>query len=292
MINKIELGSAQWGSAYGVSNTIGKTNYREISDILSIAYSNGIRIIDTAPIYGDLKNSISEQNLKKFELITKTPKFCKSIINQQDITELKSSFCNSLNTFKKSQFYGALVHHAPDLLAEGGKYIADALNDFKEKGKLKKIGVSIYDSKNLDIICDRLRPDIIQLPINVIDQRFIKDGTIQYLKKKGIEIHARSIFLQGLLLMPHLSMPAYFNQWKNILSTWQKACHDQNFNFLQAALNFVFNIKEIDYYLIGFENSTQLSECISNLNFKKKFDANDLNCFDVDLINPTNWKLY
>lgn len=290
MFSKIGLGSAQWGSAYGVSNIRGKTKDKEISKILSIAYSNGIRIIDTAPIYGDF-NSLSKQNLTKFDLITKTPKFHKSKITKENIIEFKSSFNNSLNNFNKSQFYAALVHHAPDLLVDGGKYISDALNDFKEKGMIKKIGVSIYDSQNLDVICEFLKPDIIQLPINVIDQRLINDGTLKYLKKKGIEIHARSIFLQGLLLMSPSSIPSYFNQWTHIFNAWQKACKSQKINFIQAALNFVYNIKEIDYCIIGFEDSTQLKECISNLNNNEKFDATNTQCADIKLVNPANWRI-
>ena len=291
MINKIGLGTAQWGSAYGVSNKNGKTIHKEISNILSIAQSKGVKLIDTAPAYGNVEKTLSEQNLHKFNVVTKIPKFSKLEITKSDILKLNSTIEQSLSFLGANQIYGILLHNGSDIMIKGGEYICDTLHSFKERGLVKKIGVSIYDSKNLDNVCTRLKPDIIQLPINVIDQRLIKDGTLEYLKKKGIEIHARSIFLQGLLLMSPSLIPPYFKPWINILNTWHQACQDQKFNLLQAALNFVIRIKEIDYCILGFENSTQLSECISSLDNERKFDAKNIACSHVDLVNPTNWRL-
>jgi len=291
MIKKIGIGTAQWGSAYGISNRNGKVINKEISNILSIAQSRGVKIIDTAPTYGNAEKSLSEQNLHAFNIVTKIPKFSKSEITVNDIIKLNSRIEHFLSLLGASQIYGILVHDGSDIMAKGGEYICDTLCDLKERGLVKKIGVSIYDSKNLDNICTRLKPDIIQLPINVLDQRLIKDGTLKRLKNRDIEIHARSIFLQGLLLMSPSLIPSYFKPWTDILNNWHKACHDQNFNFFQAALNFVIGIKEIDYCILGFENSTQISECIDSLDDKRIFDAKNIECSDVNLINPTNWRL-
>ena len=291
MIKKIVLGSAQWGSNYGVSNINGKTAYKEMLNILSIAHSKGIRLIDTAPAYGGAEESLSKQNFSGFNFITKTQRFSKCEITKDDIIKLTLAFNKSLDLFGENHLYGILVHHAPDVMVKGGEYICEVLNNFRNKGLVKKIGVSIYDSKNLDSICERLKPDIVQLPINVIDQGFIKDGTLKYLKNKGIEIHARSIFLQGLLLMSPSQIPAYFKPWAHILNVWHLACHNQKFDFLEAALNFVIKIKEIDYCILGFEDSTQLTQCILTLSDKREFNAVNIDSSDIDLVNPTKWRL-
>ena len=290
-IKKIGLGSAQWGSLYGVSNSNGKTTKTEISKMFSIARSEGIHIIDTAPLYGDAEKKISEQNLNGFGIITKIPKFSKSKMTKNDAIELNRALEKSLKLLGLNQIRGILLHDASDIMVEGGEYISDALHDFKDRGFVKKIGASIYDSKNLDRIYERLKPDIIQLPINVLDQRLIRDGTLKYLKHKGVEIHARSIFLQGLLLMLPSTVPEYFKPWKDVLNSWHTACLDQKFNFLQAALSFVANTNELDYYILGFENCKQMKECISALSMKRKFDAKNIGCSDVDLVNPVNWRL-
>ena len=191
----------------------------------------------------------------------------------------------------QKSFYGILVHNSLDLLLDGGRYISDALNKFKEQGLVKNIGVSIYNSENLDKICKILNPDIVQLPVNVIDQRFIKDGSLKFLKNKNIEIHARSIYLQGLLLMSSEKINSYFNPWKKFFDNWHQECNDQNFIPLEAALDFVIKIKEIDHCILGIQNSKQLKENISSLKKNKNFDASKLASSDENLVNPYNWRL-
>ena len=201
------------------------------------------------------------------------------------------SLNKSLNLLKQKKFYAILVHNSFDLLLDGGRYISDNLNKFKQQGLVKNIGVSVYDSENLIKICEILNPDIVQLPINVLDQRFINDGRLKYLKNKNIEIHARSIYLQGLLLMNSNSIDPYFNSWKHVLNKWHKDCTIQNFTPLHAALDFIIKIKEIDYCILGIQNMSQLKESISFINKNRNFDATSLGCSDNNFINPSKWRL-
>jgi len=260
---------------------------------ISYASSLGINHIDTASLYGDAEFVLGKyKNLQKFKIITKTSKILKSKVTKSDSLELIQAFKKSLDRLKVSNINGLLVHNTNDLLVEGGEYLIDSLKDLKSQNKVKRIGVSIYESKNLALICDRLKPDIVQLPLNVLDQRFIKDGSLDFLKKKGIEIQARSIFLQGLLFYNNSKFPIFFKKWEKILERWQASCNKQGFSFMEAALSFVINMKEIDRCIIGFENIKQLETCINFLKKKNtnRFDAKYLECDDINLINPTNWK--
>ena len=292
-LQKISLGTAQWGLNYGVSNLKGKTNSSEVYKMLSYSTSLGINQIDTALLYGDAELILGNyENLQNFEITTKTRKFSKSKVTKSDSIELIQAFKGSLDRLKVSSIHGLLIHNVSDILVEGGEFLIEALNEIKSQNKVRNIGVSIYDSNNLLFICDRLKPDIVQLPLNVLDQRFIKDGSLDFLKKKGIEIQVRSIFLQGLLFYNDSKFPIYFKRWEKIFKKWQKSCCDQKFSLIEAALSFVVNIKEIDRCIIGFEDIEQLESCANF--FKKKnlklFDASNLDCDDIDLINPTNWK--
>ena len=292
MINKIGLGSVQWGSVYGVSNIEkNKVNSNEISKILSYSRSIDLKLIDTAPTYGNLEKTLSKQNLNHFNIITKTPKLSKEKINKNDLELINNTVNNSLNLLKQNSFYAILVHNSLDLLLDGGRYISDTLKKLKQKGLVKKIGVSVYTPENLTKICEILDPDIVQLPINVLDQRFIIDGSLKFLKKKNIEIHARSIYLQGLLLLNSHSLNPYFYPWKNTLKRWHQECNNQNFTPLNAALDFAIKIKEIDYCLLGIQNVYQLKESVSSLKSNTNFDASNLECSDDNFINPSNWRL-
>ena len=211
MIKKIGIGTAQWGSAYGISNRNGKVINKEISNILSIAQSRGVKIIDTAPTYGNAEKSLSEQNLHAFNIVTKIPKFSKSEITVNDIIKLNSRIEHFLSLLGASQIYGILVHDGSDIMAKGGEYICDTLCDLKERGLVKKIGVSIYDSKNLDNICTRLKPDIIQLPINIFDNT-CKSFALQYLEPTKYRFpfsfsELYSVELSGISINAFISLP-------------------------------------------------------------------------------------
>jgi len=294
IIKKMCLGSAQWGSKYGISNVKGKTEFFEISKILDYAYSVGISHIDTAALYGSSELNLGKyRNLDKFKVITKTIKITRPIIKKKDVENLFAEFEDSLKKLNLRSVYGLLIHNTNDFFAEDSRYLLDALNKLKLESKIKKIGISIYKPKNLDLICDLMKPDIVQLPLNVLDQRFVESGSLYFLKKKKIKIHARSIFLQGLLFYDVFKVPNYFRKWKVIFEKWKKECNQQGFSPMEAALSYVINIKEIDNFIIGFENSGQLLNCISYLKTKnkKKFLAENLKCNDTNLLNPANWKL-
>lgn len=290
-ILKIGLGAAQWGMDYGISNTTGTTSKDELALLLASATSYGINLIDTASLYGESERAIGEQDVNFFKVITKTPRFSKEIITRADSDYLRNTFEVSLKKLGVHSVYGLMIHNAKDILSPGGQFLVDEILLLKAQGLVKKIGLSIYTSVDLDRIYDCLKPEIVQLPLNVLDQRLIKDGTITYLRQKGVEIHIRSVFLQGLLLMPLNKIPPYFLSWRQELLAWHEACMDQMMTPLQAALNYVSNIKGVDRYILGFENSMQLRGCVDEFLKPGKFDGIGLSSSDANLLNPANWRL-
>ena len=291
LVSKLCLGSVQWGSSYGVSNTNGQTDANEVLKILNEARFNGIQLIDTATSYGTAESVLGNYDLNFFSIVTKTPKFEKNIITKLDAEKLINRFKQSLQKLNINSCYGLLLHHKEEMFKKGSENLIFALNELKSSGLVKKIGISIYDSTKINEVVEKLKPDIIQLPLNVLDQRVIQDGTLKYLKSNNVEIHARSIFLQGLLLMPYEKIPTFFKKWSHKFNNWERICLEKKMNFVEAALNFVINQKDIDYCIIGIESLKQLKQCISATESDKKIDVTELACNDVKLINPTNWKL-
>ncbi len=204
---KLGIGTAQFGLDYGISNTSGKTSLKEVRSILKIATENGVDVLDTAYSYGDSESVIGkclpEQN--RFRIIIKTPSFKKSRYTAADGNTIKSAFYESLERLRLSSVAGLLIHHADDALAEGSEFLYEVMHELKSKGLVEKIGFSVYSGEQIDKLLDLYDFEMIQVPVNVLDQRLIKGGELKKLKNKDIEVHARSIFLQGLLLMFHFN---------------------------------------------------------------------------------------
>lgn len=253
-LSKLGLGTVQWGSIYGVSNKRGQTPAAEVAEIIKLAREAGVDLLDTATLYGEAEKVLGQQNLSDFKIITKTPHFNGKKISKEDAGSLIAAFERSLRALRTEFVYALLVHNSSDILADGANWIVDALRDLKSRGFVLKIGVSIYGSTWLSRIYDLLSPDIVQLPINVLDRRLIEDGTLAFLKAKGVEIHSRSAFLQGLLLMKEAEVPSKLLPWVPVLRAWHNECNRQGVTPLKAALNFVTKLNEIDRCIVGVES--------------------------------------
>lgn len=290
---KIGLGAVQFGVDYGVSNVCGKIPAFEACKILDLARIRGVSVLDTAFSYGDSEavlGSILTENCS-FSIVTKTPVFKKGTITGNEVTELSDAFYSSLKKLQQKSIYGLLVHASEDLLKQGGNLLWEEMGRLKEQGLIKKIGVSVYTAEQIDRILDRYSIDLIQLPVNVFDQRLLLNGYLSKLKKNNIEIHARSIFLQGVLLSKVKELPSYFEPLHHHLRRYYELVYKYNWTQVQAALGFVLGVKEIDIVLLGVDSEMQLREII---NMAKPLDRDLFRCFainDDSFLNPSQWKL-
>ena len=293
---KIGLGTAQFGLDYGISSPLGKTPVGEIERILDAAAENGVHIIDTASLYGDSEKVLGQclGEHHSFHIITKTPQYNKSLITEENAEQLKKVFHESLERLKQLSLYGLLVHSADDLLAQNGAALWEAMNDIKNKGLVKKIGASVYSARQIDAILEKFPIDLIQLPVSVLDQRLIGSGHLERLKKRGIEVHARSAFLQGLLLMDPSDLPDSFCSVRVHLQQYHRFIGARNVSPVKSALNFVLNLEEVDTVIIGVASSAQLEEILHACVGAPEMTANDYRNFawsDEGILDPSRWKV-
>lgn len=289
-IAKLGLGTAQWGMAYGISNQVGMTAPKEVEAILSAAHQAGVKVLDTASLYGDAEGVLGANRLEAFRIITKTPKYATPLIKDPHVQQMLATFERSLANLAVERVDGLLVHHAQDILVEGGELLVAGMEHLKALGKVSKIGVSIYDGEQLDEILRRFTPDLVQLPLSVLDQRLIRNGWLRRLHNRGIEIHVRSVFLQGLLLMPLENIPAFFEPIRPLLARWHAATREQGISLVQAALAFVRDLSEVDQVLVGVESVSQFQACMQDFLTPVKFDAAGLACDDPAFVNPALWR--
>ena len=288
-MSKIALGTVQFGIDYGINSENGQIRPEEVRGILNYAYSQNIDLLDTAPAYGSSEKVLGEANVQNFKVVTKTRHFDNAEISNDDIDLLKKDFSCSLVDLRQESFYGVLVHDANDLLKPGSKKLFDQLESLKQAEKIKKIGVSIYDNKQLQSILENFDIDIVQLPFNILDKRLIDSGMLVKLQNRGIEVHARSVFLQGLLLMSNQDRPRKFHRWNALWKTWHEWLNDNQITALEAAIRHAVSMPEISKVLVGVDTKDQLKEIIIAsdglvLNIPPELYTNDVN-----LLNPTNW---
>jgi len=292
-MSKLILGTVQFGIDYGVSNVMGRTSDTNVRNILNYAYDKGIDILDTAPVYGNSEGIIGDfSNGRQWNIITKTLYSESNVVCEKQVNELVGNFKLSQKKLCKKKIYGLLIHSCDDLFLPGGDKLFKTMEKLKSDGVVEKIGVSLYNGNQIDRILDNYHPDLVQLPINILDQQLLYGGQLKRLKENNVEIHARSVFLQGLLLMRLKDVPVWFNPIRENLEEFHIKAKKLNMNPLQLALGFVQSISEVDKVLVGINNLKQLHEIINatlvNVNIN---ELSDISICDSNYLNPSNWKI-
>ena len=129
---------------------------------------------------------------------------------------------------------------------------------------VKKVGASVYTSEQLDRLLENYQLDLIQLPLNVVDQRLLQSGSLGKLKNHSIEIHARSAFLQGLLLMPTNDIPDYLAPYKWVFEQFRICRESDGLSALEACIGFVQSIPQIDKIIVGINSLQQWTRALAN----------------------------
>lgn len=289
---KIGLGTVQFGLDYGISNREGRTSPDEVVRIIEVAKQYSIAVIDTAALYGTseevLGYALPQGN--DFKLVTKTIRLDSNRITASEIGQLERAFSASLKKLRTHSIYGLMLHNPDDLLAQGGEVLFECLRFQQESGRVKKIGVSVYTGDQIDRILDRFEIDLVQLPINVLDQRLLSGGHLALLKSRGVEIHARSAFLQGLLLMDPETLPFYFDRAKKLLKDYHKFLQSNGITPVQAALGFLAGRNEIDVVICGVNNHRQLIELCKSTQPLTGVDFTPFALEDPNILNPSLWR--
>ena len=286
--SKIIIGSAQFGLNYGVSNNTGKVPASEAHKILKLALSNEINRIDTAISYGNAEEVIGSFNeVKKLSIITKIPKISSSDYHK----EIKYRIEESINRLKSKSVYAIMLHDEDDIF--NFPEVIKELIKLKEKGFIQKIGASFYTPEKFDTAMKNFDIDIAQVPLSIFDQSFIQKNTIETAQKKNVEVHCRSIFLQGLAFLKKDSIPTYFKPVMKRLNEFHSYITKNNLSPTDLCYQFLKSLQGIDGYVIGVQNSEQLK---SSLEAEKKsiFTNIDYSRFDLqkkEFQKPNLWTL-
>ena len=272
---RLILGTAQIGLNYGIANSTGRPNFQEIDKIFKLCKLSGINYCDTAYAYGNSQEIVKS---KGFRVITKLN------VSKNFISNLE----NIINEFDSTELDTILVHN-PDKLIEKPHYW-EKFKDYVNPKKIK-IGVSIYTVRQLQsLLSKRIIPDVIQIPYNIFDRQF--ESFLPQLKNLGIEVHARSIFLQGLFFLKTNQIPKKLKSLIPVLEEFDCICNHSITEKIKHALHFVLNNQYIDKIVVGVEKPKQLEKLIECYeSFSGKIFPIEISLSDTQkaILNPTKW---
>lgn len=287
---KLCVGGAQFNGGYGILNSSKDFMATETRKILRLAKQNGINHVDTAHLYGLSETRIGNSDIEGLKLISKPGAM--DLHKPNFDVEFFGCLNQSLDRLKVGQIYGYLLHRPEQLFEERGNELFNLLKSAKEMKLVSKIGVSVYEPDMLSRILRNFEIDIVQLPINLVDNRFYESGLLAQLKKRGVEIHARSAFLQGLLVTPMADHPPFFDKWRNTFLNWERWLqHPQKKDAVSVCWRYLESLEMIDFAVVGANSVSHLKQILDCTHSDVSLEGMpNLFSKDLNLIDPRLWR--
>jgi aryl-alcohol dehydrogenase-like predicted oxidoreductase len=286
MLNKLTLGTVQFGMKYGIANRTGQVSRETARTIMELARHGGIDMLDTAISYGDSEQSLGDIGVADWNVITKLPLVPDGC---GDVGKwVQEQLDASLQRLRVSSVETLLLHHSRQLPGPYGKELVRAMRDAQDRGLVRKIGVSVYHPDELDAI-DMAAFQAVQAPFNVLDKNLLTSGWLERLREMDVEVQVRSVFLQGLLLMEPAARPQKFQRWDALWDAWDHWLESSHLTPLQACLQYVMSVEAIDRIVIGVETPEQLSEILAVQASDGLSLPSGIDSTDIDLIHPSRW---
>lgn len=286
---KLALGTVQFGLDYGIANKKGQVSLVDAEKILEIAKNNGVIYLDTAIAYGSSENILGKIGVSWAKLMTKItsiPSDC-TYVSDWVNSEVEAS----LERLKIPKLEVIMLHKASDILSSNGPALIQSFENLKSEGLVNMTGYSIYSPNDLEKLVNHYVPDIVQAPYNLFDRRLEKSGWLDWLKNNKVQVHSRSVFLQGLLLMKKDERPKKFDKWKQEFTHLDKWVCKENISALEAAFGFVYQNKLIDKVVVGVDNPEQMNDVLKLTNQSPINAPALMSSQDEMLLNPSNWSL-
>jgi len=287
-LSRFILGTVQFGLAYGISNVSGKVAEGEAAHILEAAREHGIGLLDCAAAYGDAEDVLARLDARGrgFGVITKT----------QPLSQAGSMASVLARVDRSLALLGApldtiMVHHARDLEGEAGAAIWAGLQALKSSSQVRRIGISAYYADGPLKLAQRFSPDVMQLPVSILDQRLVADGTLAALAALGVEVHARSIFLQGAIFLDPARLPARLAHCAKRLAAFHALLARLGTSPLEAALSFIQLASGVNRIVAGVTSAKELHGLA--LHARAKPPVTDWSSFAMDdpiLLDPSRWQ--
>lgn len=283
---RLAIGTVQFGLAYGLAGQ--QVAETEVGRILRRAAEAGVGWVDSAALYGSSEEVVGRQwpRAASLKLVTKT---LKGVV----APAMAEGVAASLGRLRRPAVDALLIHDPADLLGPEGDVLWRFLESEKAAGRAGRIGVSVYRGEEIDALLARFPLEIVQLPLNALDRRLIDGGQLARLKSAGVEIHARSIFLQGLLLAPEPEADRLFPGLGRHLGAFRRFLAEAGLSPLEGALYAALARPEISAVVLGFLTVGELDAALSAIERLARLEGDlAIEAFalsDETILNPSLW---
>lgn len=294
MTKQLCLGTAQFGLAYGITNTNGQVSESQVGELLVQANKTGICWLDTAQAYGNAETVIGRQLpiAHGFHFISKLPAQRQPSFSGQDVEAWDQAFHKSCQRLGVQSLDALLLHEPSDLRKPGAHHLEAWLVGLRQQGLVQRIGVSIYSAEDLDGVNQALL-DLVQLPLSLYDQRLLHNGTVTRLKSHGTAIHARSLYMQGLLLTPAAKWPSWVSSEVRAHQQALEALAEQRgCQLIELALGFAREQLDLEAVVLGVcsvDELTALQNAWAAASPWKECEWRTWALKDSDILDPRLW---
>jgi len=291
---EICLGTAQFGLPYGITNVAGQVAVPEVRAVLKMASAAGLKFLDTAQAYGDAETVLGRMLLPShgFKIISKLQSQSQIAFTVDDCAVWDRTFQRSLKRLRQPCLDALLLHNAGDLDKPGAQHLLEWLLSLRERGQVRRLGVSIYESSDLDRVPPELL-DLVQLPLSLYDQRLLCDGTINRLHDLGCAVHARSLYLQGLLLSPSASWPSWVDPTdRKHHKSLEKLAADRGCNLLECALGFARAQEDLEAVVLGVCSRRELEQSLLTWHKSSPWVGSEWKQWSLEkseILDPRRW---
>jgi aryl-alcohol dehydrogenase-like predicted oxidoreductase len=283
---KLALGTAQFGLAYGIASPQPQIAYAEAKNIVDYACGQGMTVLDTAMGYGESEARLGEIGVHAWKVISKLPEVPSG---ENAVAWISGAVHSSLAKLKIESLYGLLLHRPAQLVGDRGPEIHAALQRLKSEGLVEKIGISIYQPSELEGVFSVGEVDLVQSPLSVLDRRLITSGWLDRLADRGVEVHARSVFLQGLLLMSAAQRPRKFDRWSGLWDRYHAWVRETGLSPLEACLAYVSSVPQVRQVVVGVNGLSHIQEILQAQISQVPNWSPELDTDDEELLNPLAW---
>lgn len=258
-LSQFMLGTAQFGTGYGIANKSGRPSYQTVLKILECAAANGVNCLDTAPAYGDSEKIVGRAILElgiadKMTVVTKAPHLNDNLKPAEVDQMVRQSVETSLKNLQLDVLPLCLFHK------ESNAVYADALLRLRDQGLVKHVGISVNSPEWAGKTVRSGSFEAIQLPTSILDQRYLKNGIFHEAKQNGIALFVRSVYLQGLLFLPEAEMPVELRPVISVRHRLEKLAEKAGISLAELAVRFVLSLPGVKCLVMGLETMRQLED--------------------------------
>ena len=294
MTPELCLGTAQFGLPYGITNTAGQVSETEVAQLLIQAQDAGIRYLDTAQAYGNAEMVLGRQlpASHRFKINSKLAAQSQPVFSAQDSDVWEQVFLASCQRLGVLSLDALLLHAPADLRKPGGAHLEAWLLSLRDRGLVQRLGMSIYAAEDLEGVNPGLL-DLVQLPLSLLDQRLLQDGTLPRLRAAGTAIHARSFYLQGLLLTPAAQWPAWVSpEVRAHQHGLETLAQEKGCQLIDLALGFARDQEDLEAVVIGVcscHELAELSAAWSSASLWQEGESKNWALQNADILDPRLW---